>query len=75
MTRTLAILGIIACVVISAAGGALFYFGVMPPKSANAKPKPAYVEHCLGKVVYIQFDNAVVTKLRPDGKVWTCGGV
>lgn len=36
--------------------------------------KPAIAEHCHGKVVYLQFETAVVTKLRPDGKVWTCGG-
>lgn len=74
MNPTIAILGIIACAVISAAGGSLFYFGVIPPKVKTAA-KPAHVEHCVGRVVYIQFDAAVVTKVRPDGKVWTCGGV
>jgi hypothetical protein len=74
MNPTIAILGIIACAVVSAAGGSLFYFGLIPPK-AKAAAKPAFTEHCIGKVTYIQFDNAVVTKLKPDGKIWTCGGV
>lgn len=39
-----------------------------------AAAKPPFKEHCIGRVVYLQFDNAVVTKLKPDGKVWTCGG-
>jgi hypothetical protein len=73
MTRTIAILGIIACAVISAAGGSLFYFGLVPAKKIAAA-KPAILEHCHGKVVYLQFETAVVTKLKPDGKVWTCGG-
>jgi hypothetical protein len=75
MTRTIAILGIIACAVISAAGGSLFYFGMLPVKAKVAAAKPPHQEHCIGKVVYLQFDNAVVTKVRPDGKLWTCGGV
>jgi hypothetical protein len=45
------------------------------PAKKVAAAKPAIVEHCNGKVVYIQFETAVVTKLKPDGKVWTCGGV
>ena len=43
------------------------------PKKTGAKP--AFSEICVGKVVYLQFGNAVVTKVRPDGKIWTCGGV
>lgn len=82
MTRTIATLGIIACAVISAAGGALFWFGTQPAKPKTiVAAKPAFSEHCVGKVVYLHFEGgwfgspAVVTKLRPDGKVWTCGGV
>jgi hypothetical protein len=76
MTRTIAILGIIAMGLVlgSAIAGSHFYFGVLQPKTKVAA-KPAYVEHCVGRVVYLQFETAVVTKLKPDGKVWTCGGV
>ena len=73
MNPTIAILGIIACAVISAAGGMFYFQNVSGGKLVAAKP--AIIEHCHGKVIYLQIDNAVVTKLRPDGKVWTCGGV
>lgn len=76
MNPTLAILGIIAIAFASVASG---YYGsaFLTPMLSKAKAaaKPAFTEHCIGKVTYLQFDNAVVTKLRPDGKVWTCGGV
>jgi hypothetical protein len=82
MTRTIAILGIIAIAVVASAHfGWLAYRSItlgeplFPSFSAKAAAKkPAHVEHCIGRVVYIQFESAVVAKLRPDGKVWTCGG-
>lgn len=78
MTRTIAILGIIALGAGLVAGTVIYgpgwlYLDVGLTKYRTAKP--AYVEHCVGRVVYLQFDNAVVTKVKPDGKVWTCGGV
>ena len=78
MKPTLAILGIIACAVISAAGGLFYFDHVAGGKKIAAKVDPAEV--CVGKVMYLKFDGgffgspAVVTKLKPDGKVWTCGG-
>ena len=48
---------------------------LFPAFSKPAATKPAFTEFCISKVTYIQFDNAVVTKVRPDGKIWTCGGV
>ena len=82
MNPTLAILGIITCVALSVgiAAGTFMYgpgwlsLDVGLTKKAAAA-KPAFSEICVGKVVYLQFDNAVVTKVRPDGKIWTCGGV
>lgn len=82
MNRTSAILSIIAIAVVASAHfGWLAYRSItlgeplFPSLQAKvAAKKPAYSEHCIGRVVYIQFETAVVTKLRPDGKVWTCGG-
>ena len=74
MNPTIAILGIgtiIAACLAFAIGGSFFYKITVKPAAA----KPAILEHCIGKVTYLQFENAVVTKLKPDGKVWTCGGV
>jgi hypothetical protein len=86
MTRTIAILGIIACWIIASGyygwqsyqslvvrGEPLFPY-LHHQAKAKAAAKSEFREFCIGKVVYIQFDNAVVTKLKPDGKVWTCGG-
>jgi hypothetical protein len=84
MTRTIAILGIIACATISVIGlgvgtyvnGPGWLYGEigLTKNRKQAAAKPAYSEHCIGRVVYLQFETAVVTKLKPDGKVWTCGG-
>jgi H+/gluconate symporter-like permease len=68
------LLAILVLSVSIGAGGAYAYqmfWPPSPPKLAKAEPK----EVCVGRVVYIQFETAVVTKLKPDGKVWTCGGV
>jgi hypothetical protein len=85
MTRTIAILGIIgAAVIVGVAswnaynslvvkGEPLFPYFHHQAK-AKAAAKDEFREFCIGRVTYIQFDNAVVTKLKPDGKVWTCGG-
>lgn len=68
------ILGIIAIVTATVVAiFALDHFFPWPIKKAAAKP--AIIEHCHGKVIYLQFESAVVTKLKPDGKIWTCGGV
>jgi hypothetical protein len=56
------------------AGGAYAY-RLIWPQAPEVAAKPSKVEHCVDRVTYLQFENAVVTKVRPDGKVWTCGGV
>ena len=82
MKPTLAILGIaivVAACLAYAVGGSLFYSITAKPKAVAAKVEPA--EICVGKVTYLKFEGgflgspAVVTKVRPDGKIWTCGGV
>ena len=55
------------------AGGAYAY-QLFWPSTPPRLVKNEIREVCIGRVTYIQFDNAVVTKLKPDGKVWTCGG-
>ena len=81
MKPTLAIIGIIACVVCVWAGviwAGVFIFREIGKKVASTPPP---FEHCVGKVAYLHFSGglfgspAVVTKVRPDGKIWTCGGV
>ena len=56
-------------------GGSVYAYYVFFPRKPEVAAKPVRIEHCVDRVTYIQFDNAVVTKLKPDGKVWTCGGV
>lgn len=56
------------------AGGAYAYRLIWPQQPPQLV-KNEIREVCVGRVVYLQFDHAVVTKLKPDGKVWTCGGV
>lgn len=72
MKPPFALLGIIAATIVVI----LLLDRFVPwPWPTKAAAKPPYSEHCIGKVTYIQFESAVVTKVRPDGKVWTCGGV
>ena len=56
-------------------GGSVYAYYVFFPPKPEVAAKPVRIEHCVDRVTYIQFDNAVVTKVRPDGKIWTCGGV
>ena len=75
MKPTLAILGIIGSLAVGIGGAYLFVSSRDSRVAAKTIAKPSFSEICIGKVTYIQFDNAVVTKVRPDGKIWTCGGV
>ena len=57
-----------------AAGGVAAYYFIMP-QTAAAKPQPVSTQHCVDKVMYVVFSNAATVKYRPDGRIWTCGGV
>ena len=54
-----------------AGGGVAAYYFIAP---VSAKP-PASTQHCVDKVMYLNFGNAATVKYRPDGKVWTCNGM
>ena len=56
-------------------GGSVYAYYVFFPPKPEVTAKPTKIEHCVDRVTYIQFESAVVTKVRPDGKIWTCGGV
>ena len=58
----------VASVIIGIGGGLAFV--TMRPASSQ----PSQTQHCIDRVMYVQFNGGATVKYRPDGKIWTCGG-